>query len=346
MGPDAQTSARVHVGRALAPAKVNPTLVVLGRRADGYHEVDTTLVALELCDELLVRIDRGALGPGPGEAAPVTVRLSGPEASADIPRDARNLAVRALVAARDALAPRLPWLWQARIELELLKRIPSQAGLGGGSSDAAAAVRAFERAVGDSLAPSARATLLAELGADCAFFGALGAAQAERGVAGSPGRSPVGPIGAGRARGFGERVEALTAPSDWHFAVLTPEARCPTGLVYGALRFPLPAPPPQDPAAVLGLAPELACSALFNHLEGAALSAVPELRPWRALFDGLGRERPALGGARLSGSGSSWFALAASHAEATELVALATARAEAAGLRWRGAWAVGCWRGD
>jgi 4-diphosphocytidyl-2-C-methyl-D-erythritol kinase len=87
--------------RALAPAKLNPTLAVLGKRADGYHEVDTTLVALELCDEVTVSV-------APDGAGGFAVDVTGPAASGDIPRDARNLAVRALLAARDGLATGRP----------------------------------------------------------------------------------------------------------------------------------------------------------------------------------------------------------------------------------------------
>lgn len=290
------------MARALAPAKINPTLVVLGKRADGYHEVDTTLVALDLCDEVTVSV-------APDGARNLTVDVSGPAASDDVPRDTRNLAVRALVAAREALAPSHPWLSSASLSLSLVKRIPSQAGLGGGSSDAAAAVHALERAVGAELAVDARRELLARLGVDCVFFDSARAS------------------GAGRARGIGERIEVLSAPRAWHVALVTPEARCPTGLVYGALRFPLEAPPPLASAQILALPAEAARAHVFNHLERAALDAVPELRPWRALFDDLAREDPVCGTFRLSGSGSSWFTLAPDAATAGALLARVVGRA-------------------
>lgn len=298
------------VARAFAPAKINPTLVVLGRRGDGYHEVDTTLVALDLCDDLTVSVS-------PDGARDLSVDVSGPMASDDVPRDARNLAVRALLAAREALAPRHPWLSSASLALSLVKRIPSQAGLGGGSSDAAAAVHALERAVGAELAHDTRRQLLTRLGADCVFFDAARA------------------TGAARARGIGERIELLPAPHAWHVALVTPEARCPTGLVYGALRFPLAAPASLDGAHLLALPAEASRAHLFNHLERAALDAVPELRPWRALFDTLAREDPVLGTFRLSGSGSSWFALAPDAVSAGALLARVVdgAREHGLGLR-------------
>lgn len=300
------------VARALAPAKINPTLVVLGKRADGYHEVDTTLVALDLCDEVTVTVARDGLGL-------LAVDVTGPAASDDVPRDARNLAVRALLAARAGLAESLPWLPSASLSLSLVKRIPSQAGLGGGSSDAAAAVHALERAVGAELVSEARRELLTRLGADCVFFDAART------------------TGAARARGIGERIEVLPAPRAWHVALVTPAARCPTGLVYGALRFPLESPPALDSADLLALPAGLARESLFNHLERAALAAVPELSPWRALFDELAREDPVFGTFRLSGSGSSWFALAPGTASAEALLARVVGRAHDRALGVRAA---------
>jgi len=297
-----------------APAKVNPSLIVLGKRPDGYHEVDTTLVALDLGDRLTLSVVPEA-GPD------IALTVSGPLASADVPRDGRNLAVRALVAARDLLVAEVPSLAAARLELHLEKHVPSQAGLGGGSSDAAAAVRALEVAVGARIAPAARAALLARLGADCAFFGAAEA------------------TGAGRARGFGESVAPLPAPRAWSVVVVTPSAVCPTGSIYAALQFPLEAAPEVDLAELLTRPADAARAALFNHLERAALRAVPALAPWRALFDDLARtEDPRAGTFRLSGSGSSWFTLVAGRAEGAALLDRVRAGARRRALDLRGAW--------
>jgi 4-diphosphocytidyl-2-C-methyl-D-erythritol kinase len=285
-------------------------LAVLGKRADGYHEVDTTLVALELCDEVTVSV-------APDGAGGFAVDVTGPAASGDIPRDARNLAVRALLAARDGLATGRPWLARASLSLTLVKRIPSQAGLGGGSSDAAAAVRALERAVGAELDADTRSALMARLGADCAFFDAARA------------------TGAARARGIGERIEVLPTPRGWHAVIVTPEARCPTGLVYGTLRSPLEPRPLLDSAHILAMTPEAARARLFNHLERAALDAVPELRPWRALFDDLARSDPLCASFCMSGSGSTWFTLAEDRASGESLLESVTrgAQERALGVR-------------
>ena len=113
----------------LAPAKINPWLAVGARRPDGYHEVDTCLCALELCDRLV--IERTTTGR-------LELELSGPAATPDVPANRENLALRALeralalVRAREAVGER------DGVALQLEKHVPSRAGLGGGSSDAAA----------------------------------------------------------------------------------------------------------------------------------------------------------------------------------------------------------------
>jgi 4-diphosphocytidyl-2-C-methyl-D-erythritol kinase len=129
----------------LAPAKLNLFLEVLARRPDGFHEVDTLLVALDRGDAL-----RARLGAQPAGGGQVALRLGGPAATPDVPSDRTNLAVRAAegVLALASGPPRSLWL-------ELEKRVPSQAGLGGGSSDAVAAALASAELLG--LSPGTRA---------------------------------------------------------------------------------------------------------------------------------------------------------------------------------------------
>jgi 4-diphosphocytidyl-2-C-methyl-D-erythritol kinase len=141
-----------------APAKVNWTLEVLGRRPDGYHEVRTVLQTIELCDQVRVSPAAGLelvlRGPA-GQAGPPPVEMPAAE----------NLAYRAAVLLRGRVGgPALG----ARIELE--KTIPAGAGLGGGSSDAAATLRALDRLWGLGLSPDELARLGAQLGADVPFF--------------------------------------------------------------------------------------------------------------------------------------------------------------------------------
>jgi 4-diphosphocytidyl-2-C-methyl-D-erythritol kinase len=157
--------------RALAPAKVNLVLEVLGRRPDGYHEIDTVLQTLALADDVTL-----TFGEGDG------IAVSGPFADGT-PADERNLAWRAAA----ELARRLGRKESLSIALE--KRIPPAGGLGGGASDAATVLRLLQRRW-----PEANDATLFDvantIGSDEAFF-LLG--------------------GTVRARGRGEQVERLAA---------------------------------------------------------------------------------------------------------------------------------------
>jgi len=141
-----------------APAKLNLRLSVTGRRSDGFHELDTVLVLLEFADAVTV---------SPGEAA---IQVGGPEAGG-VPEDESNLAWRGWTAGLDGRAA----AWSLAVD----KRIPAAAGLGGGSSDAAAAWR-LARWVTDRGDPAPTGTdfaALARVGADIpflAFYGICG----------------------------------------------------------------------------------------------------------------------------------------------------------------------------
>lgn len=180
-----------------APAKVNWTLEVLGRRDDGYHEVRTILQTVDLADRVTVR-------PAPE----VTLRVAGP-APVDAP-PAENLAYRAVMLLRSRSGVR------AGAEIELWKRVPAAAGLGGGSSDAAATLRALAALWGLDLSPEHLAALAAELGSDVPFFCYGGTAL---------------------ATGRGDRVQPLPdVPSRWLVLVLPPlTVAGKTGLMYSLL---------------------------------------------------------------------------------------------------------------
>jgi 4-diphosphocytidyl-2-C-methyl-D-erythritol kinase len=181
--------------RLEAPAKLNLTLSVVGRRADGHHLLESVVVLLELADRLLLM---------PGGTG---LRLEG-EGADTLPLGDENLAwlgLRAGLGGEPGLAC-----------LALEKRIPSAAGLGGGSSDAAAAWRLgrawrglTDQAGGEDLED------LAEIGADVPFF-ASGAAAA-------------------RVTGIGERIEAL-APERHHVVLAHPPFGLSTAAVFAELR--------------------------------------------------------------------------------------------------------------
>ncbi len=181
--------------RLEAPAKLNLTLSVVGRRSDGYHLLESSLVLLELADRLTLT----STGTG--------VEVTG-DALGEVPLDDRNLAWRGLRAATGAE----PGPGSIRLE----KRIPVAAGLGGGSSDAAAAWRLGRSRRG--LADEASASDLAELagiGADVPFFAAR--------------------VAAARVTGIGERVEPLP-PVDSHVVLAHPEFGLSTAAIFAELR--------------------------------------------------------------------------------------------------------------
>lgn len=144
----------------LAPAKLNLTLAVVGRRPDGYHALHSVMAPLAL-------VDRLSLAPDPSPDARDTIRVDGFDAG---PAD-DNLVLRALAATRRAVRPHLPAAAPA-LAVRLDKRIPVAAGLAGGSSDAAAAIDGALEAwgVADVLTPADRLAIAASIGSDVPFF--------------------------------------------------------------------------------------------------------------------------------------------------------------------------------
>lgn len=272
------------VATALAPAKLNIELRVLGRRADGFHEIDTTMVCVGPCDLVEARlVDRRVVG-----RAELAVRLAvhGPAATADVLDAPQNLVERAARAYVDTLAGRVDLKVDFDLELGLFKSIPSRAGLGGASSDAAAALLAVRDLVvvrtGHALPWVECLERLAELGSDTVFFAASRF------------------TGRGRATGRGEHVEVLSPTlsereREW-FALVVPDVGCATPGVYSAF------------AATPRRADS---SGPVNDLADAARAVEPILDDW---FEALG---PRFS---LSGSGSSLFASTADAGEATSLV--------------------------
>ena len=183
--------------RLAAPAKLNLSLRVVGQRPDAFHELETVMILLDLADELVL---------APGEGLHVD-----PPAS-DVPSEpAGNLAWQGLVLGMGGAADGL--------SLSLAKRIPVAAGLGGGSSDAAAAWRLGRRRVAGAEIPAiAELDELAAIGADLPFF----AAQ----------------VAAARVGGIGERVEAVNRLAETAREVVLAVAPFPlsTAEVFAELR--------------------------------------------------------------------------------------------------------------
>jgi 4-diphosphocytidyl-2-C-methyl-D-erythritol kinase len=179
-----------------APAKLNLSLRVVGQRPDGYHLLETDMVLLELADRLMLL--PGATG----------LRVEAPP-DEEIPVDRRNLAWRGLLAGLGA-EPELACL-------ALEKRIPAGSGLGGGSSDAAAAWRIGRRASGADEAPAPdELESLARLGADVPFFASQCAAALVAGI--------------------GEQVRPMTVPAAAYAVLAHPGFRLSTAAVFAELR--------------------------------------------------------------------------------------------------------------
>lgn len=254
-----------------APAKVNLSLAVVGRRPDGFHALVSVVVPLTLADTLTWE---------PAERE--SLACDDPT----VPSDGANLVLKAAAAYR-AAHPAAPLG-----RFHLAKRIPHGAGLGGGSSDAAAALRLLDRAAVAPLGPARLREIAAAVGSDCPLF-----------------IEPRACI----LRGRGERVDPVpaTVASRWSgrrlllvkppFGVPTPEAyrwlatRGAYASEVGAEAALAVALAAGEPAAVV---------ALGNDLEAPVLEALP------ALSSGLAALRERLGiAARLTGSGSACFAL-------------------------------------
>lgn len=174
-----------------SPAKVNLSLEVLEKRPDGYHNIHTLLMAISLCDEVVIsrqdapRVDLDVDGGAP----------EGPE----------NLVYRAAEAVRQRSGG------DSGLSIRLVKRIPMQAGLGGGSSNAAAALRGSAKLLGfegDIL------ELASGLGSDVPFFLCGGLAE---------------------GRGRGEELEAVRSGMELYLLLVKPECGVPTGWAYEEL---------------------------------------------------------------------------------------------------------------
>jgi 4-diphosphocytidyl-2-C-methyl-D-erythritol kinase len=305
---------------AEAQAKVNLGLVVTGRRADGFHTLESLFVRLALHDHLEARPAADAEGPDELDV----------HGDPSVPIDG-NIVLRAVAALRSAAGARLPAL-----HLRLDKHIPVSAGLGGGSSDAAAAMRLAIEVWGlpadDRPAPGGEAGLptglaaglAAGLGADVPFF--------------------VSRHAAARAAGLGERLEPLPAAHPGAGVLLvTPPERLSTGAVFAALAEES-SPHDGDPEGRLAAIDELARS-LRVGLAGPHLAALaPRLRDANELWAPAARLLPRLPALRerledrlgqtvlLTGSGPTLVALYPS-AEAAAQAASSLESAAAAELR-------------
>ena len=248
--------------RVLAHAKVNLFLRILARESSGFHQIETAFALLELADELVVRrTDSG-----------VTLEVDGPDLG---PSD-ENLAVRAATMVLNATGNRFG------VAITLTKRIPVRAGLGGGSSDGAAALHAVNALAANAVPRHELHHFAATLGADVAFF-AGGAALA-------------------LAWGRGERQFRMPAPPSQPALVAVPQVPVATPEAYAWWDAQNPSPASRGPVTLD--ADALSTWGSIGRLGGNDFETVvfgkhPELR---TLFERVAGTGPVW--VRLCGSGS------------------------------------------
>lgn len=265
-----------------APAKVNLFLGVGAKRPDGYHTVTTVLHALDLVDTLVL--------------TPADELTLSSDVDLGIPAE-QNLAYRAAAEFSQAFEV------DVLIEIALRKRIPSGAGLGGGSSDAAAVLAGLAYWASLPLADERLQAVARRLGADVPFFLGTGAA-----------------LMGGRGDELASSIEPISVP----VAVVKPEPAVSTARAYEAYdRNPFPAGnidavlaacAAKDPAALGG--------ALANNMTAASSLLVPEIAEiteWLSGADGVL-------GAAMAGSGSAVFAICETEQAARRLAGVAGER--------------------
>lgn len=261
-----------------APAKINLFLRVTGRRADGYHELDSIFVPISLCDRVAVEIRLEARSAG---QTGIALRCD----RADLAASERNLASRAAQAFLDEFGAEIRR--PRDIAIDLRKQIPVGAGLGGGSSDAGAVMRMMAALFRVEDAPRLARAALA-IGADVPFF--------------------LEPRMA-RVTGIGERIEEIRTPREsrpnplW-MVLAVPQAEVSTAEIFHALPstdWSGPAPAEHLTAVVAG---RITSEILQNDLADTAIARFPEIALLRSALIEEGADC-----ASMTGSGGAVFGL-------------------------------------
>ena len=253
-----------------APAKINLSLEILGPRSDEFHEIETLIAPISLYDEL--KIERRTSKQG------IEFRCDDPS----VPQSDDNLAVRAARAFFEKSKIK------SGILIELKKKIPHGAGLGGGSSDAASTLMALNELFEAKLTREALAKMAEGIGSDVPFFIFQSAAI---------------------CRGRGELVSPIKLRKPLFILLLKPQFGVPTAWAYqrwsGAREVP----------GVSYTAQEIAGRTFVNDLERSVFEkfvCLAQLKVWLL-------EQPEVGAALMSGSGSTVFAVMRERADARQL---------------------------
>lgn len=266
-----------HTFSALSPAKVNLFLHVTGRRADGYHLLESIFCPIDLNDEISIH-----LSPAPDGRLSIT--RSGD--LCHIPH-AKDLTVRAVQSFCEYL-DQTDW----HFDLHVKKTIPEQAGLGGGSSNAATVLKLLQEHIGTDKTEMALPSMAARLGADVPFFLQHSCAFVS---------------------GIGEQIKPISVPPGY-LVLLKPEQSCPTGQIFAAKQLTRDTSPVKIPVFDSSAASEGKVwwhwlnSNTTNSLQRVVESEYPN---WLACFEQFEAVAKAAGTllTRMTGSGSVMFAV-------------------------------------
>ena len=249
----------------LAPAKINLALDVISKRADGYHEIDSVMQSIALADQLSFEDSRG-------------IELT--SNNQNIPTDENNLVWKAAKLLQNKTGV------SRGVKIHLTKNVPVSAGLGGGSSDAAAALIALNAIWELGLSRQQLIELAVEIGADVPFCVHQGTA---------------------RARGIGEKLNKINHNLQCNLLLVTPNVSISTALIYKKLDFADEVKHPEVDKVVKSLETgdiQLLTANLGNVLEEIVLQEFPIIADVKRYFASYG-----LSANLMSGSGSSVFAL-------------------------------------
>ncbi|MEF3306540.1 4-(cytidine 5'-diphospho)-2-C-methyl-D-erythritol kinase [Paenibacillus sp. GYB003] len=250
-----------------APAKINLLLDVLRKRDDGYHEVEMIMTMIDLADRLEMQ-----------ELPRDTIIIS--SQAGYIPLDEKNLAFQAARLIKERYDVR------SGVYIHLNKRIPVAAGLAGGSSDAAAALRGLNRLWKLGISTEELQKLGAELGSDVPFCVTGGTAI---------------------ARGRGEKLEPIEAPPQCWVVLAKPPIHVSTQEIYGRLQAGAIERHPSTADMLRAIREKRfadMCRAMGNVLEDVTIRHYPEVKQIKDLMLRLGAD-----GAMMSGSGPTVFGL-------------------------------------
>lgn len=290
---------------AYAPAKLNLYLQVVGKRADGYHDIETVMMAVDLYDTLVFNTTATEeISLTVRNAAAVSSRSSAVSGQQDatpaIPAGSDNLVVRAAKLLKQAAGIR------SGAAITLIKRIPSAAGLGGGSSDAATTLAALNRFWSVGMAGENLRDLASQLGSDVPFF--------------------LGATSTAVCRGRGEIIEPLQNMSGMHFVIAKPVSGLSTPAVYRECR-PEPDGAGSSPirSALRTGRFDLVARHLRNDLQSPAERLNHDVVHLSCLF-----RKQLVRGHQLSGSGTAYFGVCDSHHQALAVAA----RLRRQGIPW------------